>query len=118
MGIVGFLMVYIMNESARVNLYLEPGFIAFFASLFAISIGTFWEIFEFSVDALMGTTMQKPMPGDPSGLTDTMWDMIVNAIGASLISILGWWYLKTGQNFFVLNWIRSFIESNPKLFKK
>ncbi|MEX0662933.1 MAG: hypothetical protein WEA58_02225 [Balneolaceae bacterium] len=32
----------------------------------------------------LDTTMQKPMLGDPSDLTDTMWDMIVNAVGPSL----------------------------------
>jgi hypothetical protein len=45
--------------------------------------------------------MQKPMMGDPFGLTDTMWDMIVNAIGAFTISFMGWWYLKRKQTFFL-----------------
>lgn len=118
MGIVGFLMVYILNESDRVRLKLTAGFIAFFAFLFAISIGTFWEIFEFSMDQIFQMNMQKPMLGDPSGLTDTMWDVIVNAAGASVISFLGWWYLKTGQSFFVDEWIKKFIDRNPGLFKK
>lgn len=118
MGIVGFLLVYILNESERIRLKLTPGFIAFFAFLFAIAIGTFWEIFEFSVDQIFQTNMQKPMLGDPSGLTDTMWDMIVNAIGAFLISFSGWWYLKKGQSFFVDEWIRKFINRNPGLFRK
>lgn len=118
MGIVGFLLVYILNESERIRLKLTPGFIAFFAFLFAIAIGTFWEIFEFSMDQMFQTNMQKPMLGDPSGLTDTMWDMIVNAIGAFVISFSGWWYLKKGQSFFVDEWIRKFIKRNPGLFKK
>lgn len=82
MGIVGFFLVYILNESKRVELHMTPFFISLFACLFAVAIGTFWEIFEFSMDQLFGVNMQKPMMGDPSGLTDTMWDMIVNAIGA------------------------------------
>lgn len=118
MGIIGFLMVYILNETDRVRLNMTSGFIAFFAFLFAISIGTFWEIFEFSMDQLFQMNMQKPMFGDPSGLTDTMWDMIVNAAGALIISLSGWWYLKTGQSFFVDEWIRKFINRNPGLFKK
>ncbi|WP_340104862.1 DUF2238 domain-containing protein [Rhodohalobacter sp. 8-1] len=118
MGVIGFLMVYILNETDRVRLNLTPGFIAFFAFLFAIAIGTFWEIFEFTIDQTFKMNMQKPMLGDPSGLTDTMWDMIVNAAGAFIISITGWWYLKTGQSFFVDEWIRKFINRNPGLFKK
>jgi hypothetical protein len=49
-----------------------------------------WEIFEFSMDQIFGLNMQKPMLGDPSGLTDTMWDMIVNLIGAAIVSLSGW----------------------------
>jgi len=118
MGILGFLLVYILNESRKIDLHLSPGFIAFFAFLFAVSIGTFWEIFEFGMDQIFGTNMQKPMFGDPSGLTDTMWDMIVNAIGAFLISGAGWWYLKKKKDFFVKEWIRKFIKRNPKMFQK
>ena len=89
-----------------------------FAFLFAVTIGTLWEIFEFFMDQFFGLNMQKPMLGDPSGLTDTMWDMIVNAIGATCISFVGWRYLKSKQTFFVRNWIRSFIQKNPSLFDK
>lgn len=117
MGILGFLLVYLLNETHRVELRMTPGFIAFFAFLFAITIGTVWEIFEFVVDQFLGTNMQKPMLDDPSGLTDTMWDMIVNAIGAFVVSISGWRYLKGLQDFFVKDWIRKFIERNPQLFR-
>lgn len=118
MGILGFLLVYILNETKRVELNMTSGFIAFFAFLFAVSIGTIWEIFEFAVDETLGTNMQKPMFGDLSGLTDTMWDMTVNAIGALIISCSGWWYLKRDQTFFVKEWIRKFINSNPKMFRR
>lgn len=118
MGVLGFLLVYILNESKRVELTITPVFIAFFAFLFAVSIGTFWEIFEFGVDQLFRTNMQKPMLNDPSGLTDTMWDMIVNATGAAIISLAGWWYLKNEQSFFVREWIRNFIQKNPDRFLK
>jgi len=62
------------------------------------------------------TNMQKPMLGDPSGLTDTMWDMIVNALGALAISALGGRYMKSGQRSFIEVWIGRFIERNPRLF--
>lgn len=118
MGIVGFLLIFILNESERVHVHLTPGFIAFFAFTFAVTIGTVWEIFEFSMDQFFGLNMQKPMLGDPSGLTDTMWDVIVNAIGAGFISLMGWWYVKIERSFFVREWIRSFIQKNPNLFSK
>jgi hypothetical protein len=118
MGIVGFLLVYLLNESKRVELHMTPVFISVFAFIFAVAIGTLWEIFEFFMDQLFALNMQKPMLGDPSGLTDTMWDMIVNAIGAFIISFMGWWYLKRKQTFFVREWIRTFIRKNPSLFDK
>lgn len=118
MGIVGFLLVYILNESERVELQMTTGFIALFAFTFAITIGTMWEIFEFLMDLTAGTNMQKEMFGDPSGLTDTMWDIIVNSFGALFISSIGYLYLKGKKGFFLRNLIRSFIEKNPRLFKK
>jgi len=118
MGILGFLLVYVLNESHRVELHMTPAFIAFFAFTFAVTVGTAWEIFEFSMDQILGTQMQKPMLGDESGLTDTMWDMIVNAVGGGVISLMGWWYLKQGQSFFVKDWIRKFIARNPGLFRR
>lgn len=118
MGIFGFLMVYLLNESRNVELKMTPGFIAFFAFTFSVTIGTLWELFEFGMDQLFSLNMQKSMLGDPSGLTDTMWDMIVNALGAFLISFIGWRYLKKKRSFFVKDWIRKFFQRNPKMFKK
>lgn len=118
MGILGFLLVYILNESKRVELNMQPGFIAVFAFTFALAIGSVWEIFEFGMDRIFGTVMQKPMFGDLSGLTDTMWDIIVNALGAFVISFSGYGYLKRKESFFVKKWIRKFINRNPRMFKK
>lgn len=119
LGIIGFLLVYVLNESERVDLHMRPGFVAFFAFLFAIGAGTLWEIFEFSMDSLLGMNMQKPMFGDHSGLTDTMWDLIVDAIGALVISVLGYGYLKTtDDSSFLERMIQRFIHSNPRLFKR
>ncbi len=116
-GIMGFLLVHVLNETEDINLHLTPGFVAFFAFLFAVGVGTMWEIFEFGMDGLFGTRMQKPMLGDPSGLTDTMWDMIVNSLGALFISVLGYGYLKTARNkSFLERWIHLFIVNNPRFF--
>jgi hypothetical protein len=57
------------------------------------------------------------MLGDPSGLTDTMWDLIVDALGALVISVFAWWHLKRNQRSFVDVWIDRFIERNPQLFR-
>jgi hypothetical protein len=117
LGIFGFLLVYVLNENSRIHVYLNIRFVALFAFLFAVATGTIWEIFEFGMDRFFGTNMQKMIPGDPlSGLTDTMWDLIVDTLGAAAMSLLGWWYMKRPECYFLEAWIQKFIEKNPRLF--
>ena len=57
------------------------------------------------------------MFGDPSGLTDTMWDLIVDALGAGSIALLGWWYMSHHKQFFIEAMILKFIARNPQMFR-
>lgn len=116
LGVLGFLLVYLLNENERADLHMRPRFVAMFAFLFAVATGAIWEVFEFSMDRLFGTGMQKSMFGDDSGLTDTMWDLIVDCLGALVISCLGWWYMHRRERSFIEAWIRKFIDRNPTLF--
>jgi len=116
LGIVGFLLVYVLNEHERIDFHMHPRFVAFFAFVFAVAVGALWEIFEFTMDYAFGTNMQKPMFRDTSGLTDTMWDLIVDALGALAISTFGWWYMNKGQRSFIENWIQIFIAKNKRFF--
>ncbi|MGE3745261.1 MAG: hypothetical protein AB7G25_06035 [Sphingomonadaceae bacterium] len=68
------------------------------------------------MDQFFGMTMQKPMLGDPSGLTDTMWDLIVDAVGAAIISAAGWRYIRRARTSYVDSCARRFIERNPQIF--
>ncbi|MGI8704512.1 MAG: hypothetical protein ACR2JJ_01710 [Sphingomicrobium sp.] len=114
LGLLGFLIVYVLNESRDVQLQMRPLFMALFAFAFALSIGTLWEIFEFAMDQNFGLTMQKPMLADPSGLTDTMWDMMVNAGGAAIVSVSGWLYIRQSRRRHVDTWIARFIRRNRR----
>lgn len=118
LGILGVLLVYVLNETPRIDVHMRPGFVAFFAFCFAVAIGAIWEIFEFAMDQLLGMNMQKPMLGDPSGLTDTMWDLIVDTLGALVVAIAGYIYMRLGRESFVERWIRRFIDGNPRLFRR
>ncbi len=112
LGILGFLLVYVLNQKKDIELDLQPKFVALFAFMFAMGMGAMWEIFEFGMDQLFGLNMQK------SGLVDTMWDLIVDGIGAFTISLLGWGYLKQNSGgSFLERWIDSFIDNNPRLFR-
>lgn len=118
LGILGFLLVYVLNENQRIDVHLNPRFVVLFAFAFAVAVGALWEIFEFGMDQVFGTNMQKPMFGDDSGLTDTMWDLIVDTLGALCISAIGWWYMKSEKQSFIEAWIEKFIALNPRLFSK
>jgi hypothetical protein len=108
-GLIGFTVMYILYRGDKIK--ARPITIALFAFSFAVMIGALWEIFEFSMDQIFGTNLQK------SGLIDTMADLIVDVVGALLASIIGFVYLKTNKTLFFGNSIRSFEENNPRFFK-
>lgn len=112
LGVLGFLLVYVLNQQEDIELHMKPGFVALFSFVFAVAIGAIWEIFEFAVDGLFGLNMQK------SGLIDTMWDLIVDTVGALIVALLGYLYMRRGVESFLERWIENFIERNPRLFGK
>lgn len=115
LGLFGFLVVYALNESRNVEVRMRPAFVALFALAFAIAVGTLWEIVEFAMDQIFGLNMQKAMLDDGSGLTDTMWDMIVNAAGAAAVSLAGWRYMTRARRRHVDTWVARFIRRNRRL---
>ena len=116
LGLVGFMFVYILNEDEKVDLHMRPSFLAFFAFFFAVGLGGLWEIFEYAMDQTFGMNMQPATAGDPSGLTDTIQDLIVDTVGAAIVSLAGWWYLHRARASRIDNWAKRFIARNPKIF--
>jgi len=112
LGIAGFLLVYVLNRHEKIELHMKPGFVALFSFAFAMAVGAVWEIFEFGMDSFFGLNMQK------SGLIDTMWDLIVDAIGALTIASVGYVYMRTGTEYFIERWIERFVEANPRMFQR
>lgn len=109
-GFVGFLTLYVLYKRKRVR--AAPFIIAIFSFSFAAAIGGVWEIFEFGMDQLFGLNMQK------SGLRDTMWDLIVNNVGALLGACTGYLYLRTGETPVVSHIVNRFKKENPTIAKK
>jgi uncharacterized membrane protein YjdF len=116
LGILGFMIVYMLNEDRHVDLHMRPSFVALFAFFFALGIGALWEVFEFAMDKYLGTNMQPAIPGDPSGLSDTIHDLIVDTLGAAVVSLAGWRYMRQARASPVDTWAARFIARNPKLF--
>jgi uncharacterized membrane protein YjdF len=116
LGMVGFMFVYILNEDAHVDLHMRPSFVALFAFFFAVALGAIWEVFEFAMDRFFGTNMQPATPGDPSGLTDTIHDLIVDTIGAAAVALAGWRYLARARVSRIDTWASRFLRRNPQIF--
>lgn len=107
LGTIGFLLVYILNTASGVDVVMSPFFVAFFALCFAVTCGVVWEVFEFSMDIIFLTNMQK------SGLVDTMGDLIVDTGGALIVSVNGYFTLRDRKKTRLGNAISGFMEKNP-----
>lgn len=59
MAAVGLSMIDIFNRSEYFKFQLSPFFVALVAFCFSMTIGVLWEFFEFSMDAVTLTDMQK-----------------------------------------------------------
>ncbi len=109
-GLVGFVFMFMLFGGDK---YAAPPIaIAWFAFCFSMTIGVLWEVFEFGVDQIFSTNMQR------SGLFDTMYDLMVDIIGASLGSAAGFFYLKGWWFAGLASIIDEFVKNNRHLFKK
>jgi hypothetical protein len=108
-GLIGFVFVFMLFQGDR---FAAPhGALAFLAFCFALAIGALWEIFEYGMDSLLGTNMQK------SGLVDTMNDLMVDVAGAAFGALSGWAYLKGRSAVGLQRLIGEFVERNPRYFR-
>ncbi|GMW00379.1 MAG: hypothetical protein AMXMBFR84_15160 [Candidatus Hydrogenedentota bacterium] len=114
-GMVGFITLYLLNQTSRLPKGIHPTFVCFFGVTFAVFMGVIWEIFEYIVDrALPGTNMQSV----ETGIDDTMQDLMVDIAGAAVVAAMGMAYFKSGRYSFIGDGIRAFIRRNPRLFRK
>lgn len=87
--------------SGKVNGTISPAFAAAFAFCLALSLGACWEIYEFVADCISpAMNTQKFMTYDGvvlsghSALTDTMKDIIVDAVSSFIGAVFGYFSVK------------------------
>ena len=112
LGIIGFVALFVLNQTDRVRPAMTPAFISFFGVTFAVTLGVVWEIFEFAVDRVWP---HANMQSTETGVRDTMVDLIVDAAGAVIVALMGYAYLKTGRYSFIADGVRKFVRRNPRL---
>ena len=103
-GFIGFSFVDILNNENE-HVQLNPFFVAFFAFCFAMALGAIWEIYEFLCDGFLRTNMQKfalesgiKLIGRDA-VSDTMWDLIVDSLGALVASIIGYISIRYNKEY-------------------
>lgn len=115
LGALGFSFVSLLNRQQQIPVQLTPVFVSLFAFCFAITLGVFWEIYEFTFDALLGLNMQKfalesgELLVGRNALTDTMKDLIVDSIGAFVMSVIGYVSLRYKKG-----WIEDLLLTSKK----
>ena len=103
LGALGFSFVSYFNDMEVLETHLSPFFVALFAFCFALAAGAVWEIYEFSVDSMFGTNMQKFILADgtvlvgQAALRDTMKDLIVDALSALAVTVIGYYSVKNSD---------------------
>ena len=98
-GIIGFLSIYVFYMTKRIQ--VAPAWIATITFALAVAMGTIWEIFEFLMDWFFGLNMQK------SGLPDTMTDLMINATGAAVAALIGFFYVRDEDSLLARRFIRA-----------
>jgi|GEM_PF-79861 len=109
-GLIGFLLVFALYMTYRMR--IAPFYLALVSFSFAMTAGSLWEIFEFTMDWAFGLNMQK------SGLVDTMTDLMVDALGGVMAAWIGYQYIKKGEPWFANHLIRRVVAKNPRLFRE
>lgn len=106
-GLIGFIIIYFFLYTNKVT--ANPIMVAVFSVSFSLAAGALWEIFEFFMDTVFNFNMQK------TGLNDTMTDLIVNFLGAFIVGIMGYRYVKKEEVGILKTLINRFIQYNVRL---
>ncbi|GEM_PF-603107 len=84
-SVLAFMFVFTLYYTRRIRLSLT--FMAIFIIMVAMGLGGIWEILEWSLDKVAGTSAQ-------TGLDDTMIDMILDLCGGTIAAIGGTLYAR------------------------
>lgn len=113
-GLFGYMLVTILNRDSKLLVKLSPFFVAMFAFCFSVMIGSVWEVYEFTLDGILGLNMQKHTLSDGTALVghmallDTMKDIIVDICGALVASVIGYISLRNDRH-----WLSFSLKDEP-----
>lgn len=114
LGVLGFILVNTLNHIDQNKIKLNPLFVAFSVVCFAVTLGALWELVEYTIDGIFGCNMQQFMQTTDStlvggedialvghaALEDTMKDLFLDLLGATIIAVIGYFQLKKEKSGF------------------
>jgi uncharacterized membrane protein YjdF len=84
---VGYATVRAIDEHAD-SVSLPPKFIFVFILLFVLAFGVLWEVLEFAIAITADALGTDPILTQ-YGLTDTLWDLVFDTLGAIVVATWG-----------------------------
>jgi hypothetical protein len=105
-GCLGFIILFLLNRANKIK--AQPFWICLFALAFASLIAVIWEIFEFLMDQVLGTNMQR-------SLFNTMLDLIVSFGGATIAVWSGFNFIKGREKSHLGRLITFLVKKNSHL---
>jgi len=108
-ALLGFIIPYTLNATKQIRLSIKM--IILFTIIFSIAIGAIWEVSEFTSDVFFKTKAQ------PSN-TDTMLDLIFDALSGIVTAFVGAWYIKKIPQYDLNNVINPFATMLKIKYKK
>lgn len=109
LAFIGLSIMFVLNRNRVID--ANPAILSIFAFCFAFSVGCLWEIFEFFLDFIFNTGLQK-------SLLDTMQDLIVLVLGSFIVSLFGYFSLKKNRFTLISTMLSKMIERNLGYFSK
>lgn len=90
LGFLGFLILFVLRATGRLRVSAPVAIVV--TAWLTLGLGAAWEIGEFAMDRLFGAYTQ----GSPTmlPLSDTMWDLIFDALGGLAGGAIGVAYLR------------------------
>ncbi len=111
LGFAAYLILYSWYRQGK--LVASPTLIAALVFMIGLTLGVFWEIFEFAMDQIFGLNMQR------GSLQDTMGDLIVDGMGAGIVAILSYEHIVYGREENVIGRLmKRFFSLNPAIAKE
>jgi hypothetical protein len=106
LGFTSLSVIHVLHKTNRIS--TNPLLAAILIFALTLSFATLWEIFEFTLDAIIHSGLQK-------SLIDTMQDLSLNVLGALIVSIAGYNSIKTGNLILTSTFLTQTLEKNPLL---